>query len=328
MEFLANYGLFLLQTITLVIAILIVTLGITVIMSRGKGKEKGQLRIKALNQHYQDLKHALQHKILDKKALKHSLKQDKKQSSETFQPRVFVIHFKGDIKASNIPAFREEVTAILTVAKQDDEVVVILNSPGGLVNAYGLAASQLKRIRQRNIPLTVCIDQVAASGGYLMACVANKILAAPFAIIGSIGVVAQVPNFNRLLKKNDIDFELLTAGEYKRTLTLFGENTDKARKKFQEDIEIIHQHFKEFVTENRPSLDIDKVATGETWLGQEAKQLNLTDQVMTSDDYLLEASENKNILEISYKIKQSPMQKLLHNTEASLQRLLATLKGY
>ena len=109
--------------------------------------------------------------------------------------------------------------------------------------AYGLAASQMQRIRDKKLKLTVCVDKVAASGGYMMAVVADKIIAAPFAVLGSIGVLAQVPNFHRLLKKHDVDFEMLTAGKYKRTLTMFGENTDKGREKFQEDIEDTHVLF-------------------------------------------------------------------------------------
>ena len=174
------------------------------------------------------------------------------------------------MKASAVSSLRQEITAILSLAEKQDEVLVRLESGGGMVHAYGLASSQLLRIRNQDIDLTVCVDKVAASGGYMMACVANKLLAAPFAVIGSIGVIAQIPNFHRLLKKNDIDFEMITAGEYKRTLTMFGENTEKGREKFAEDIEDVHVLFKDFVKEHRPALDVEAVATGEVWFGQRA----------------------------------------------------------
>ena len=203
------------------------------------------------------------------------------------------------------------MTALLTIAKHQDEVLIRLESPGGSVNGYGLAASQLQRIRDRNIPLTVCIDKVAASGGYLMACVANYILAAPFAIIGSIGVVAQIPNFHRLLKKNDIDVELLTAGEYKRTLTLFGENTEAGRQKFKEDLEKIHIAFRNYVLSNRNMLEIDKVSTGEHWLATDAFDLRLIDKLITSDDYLIEKMKSHKAFKLCIHPKASLMNKLL-----------------
>ena len=186
------------------------------------------------------------------------------------------------------------------VARKQDEVFIRLQSPGGMVNTYGLAASQLKRVKDHDIKLTIAVDKVAASGGYMMACVADHILAAPFAILGSIGVVAQMPNFNRLLKKHDIDYELITAGEYKRTLTMFGENTDQARGKFKEDIEDIHVLFKDFVAHQRPVVDIEKVSTGEFWFGSRAKELDLVDELKTSDDYLLEKVNEADLFSVKY----------------------------
>ena len=147
--------------------------------------------------------------------------------------------------AHEVESLREEITAIISIANPSkDKVLIRLESGGGVVHGYGLAASQLQRIKSAGIPLSVAIDKVAASGGYMMACVADEILAAPFAIVGSIGVIAQIPNFNKILKKNDVEFEQITAGEFKRTLTLFGENTDKAREKFREEIEQTHDLFK------------------------------------------------------------------------------------
>lgn len=205
---------------------------------------------------------------------------------------------------------RECISAILLMANEKDEVVVRLESSGGMVHSYGLAASQIDRIKQKNIPLTICVDKVAASGGYMMACVADKICAAPFAILGSIGVVAQLPNFHRVLKKNDVDYEMLTAGEYKRTLTMLGENTEKGRQKFTEDLERTHELFKAFVTQQRPVVDIDKVATGEIWFGTEALENQLIDKITTSDDYLFGMADDASIYQISFKEKKTLQQKL------------------
>ena len=217
-------------------------------------------------------------------------------------------------------SLREEITTILTVAKPEDEVLACIESPGGMVHNYGLAASQLARLRGKEIPLTVAVDKVAASGGYMMACVANKIIAAPFAVIGSIGVVAQLPNFNRLLKKHDIDYEQITAGEYKRTLTMFGENDDKARAKFKEEIDETHQLFKDFVKSNRAVLNIDEVATGEHWYGAQAIEKKLVDELQTSDDYLLENSHEKDIYQVQYVGKTTMSEKLARAFGSSIER--------
>lgn len=300
MEFLSEYGMFLLKCITLVVAILVIIGGI---FSQGR-KPKPKLEVISLNEEYQQT-HALMHKnILGKKAPKEKKGKEKK-------PNLFVIDFHGDIKASQVDQLREEITSILSIASPEDEVLLRLDSPGGTVNGYGLAASQLHRIREKNIPLTVSIDRIAASGGYLMACVANQIIAAPFAIIGSIGVVAQIPNFHKLLKKNNIDVELLTAGEYKRTLTLFAENTEKGRKKFQEDLEHIHTAFRNYITTNRDNLNIDKVSTGEHWLATEALDLHLVDKLCTSDEYLVNKMSDHKAFKVTVHSKASLMNKLL-----------------
>lgn len=202
--------------------------------------------------------------------------------------KIFVLDFKGDIQASAVENIREEITLILATAKAGrDRVVVRLESPGGMVHGYGLAAAQLVRLRDAGFHLTICVDKVAASGGYMMACIANEIITAPFAIVGSIGVVAQVPNFNRLLKQHNVDFELYTAGQYKRTVTMFGENTPEGKAKFEEELQQTHVLFKHFVEKYRPQLNVDKVATGEHWYGEDALNLNLVDKLQTSDEYLL-----------------------------------------
>lgn len=308
MDFLAQYGMFLLKSVTVVVALLVLIVGI---LSSGR-KQKPKLEITSLNKQYDEIKHRMVKEILGKKPEKH--KKDKKS-----KPSLFVLDFHGDIKASQVEQLREEISAILAIATKEDEVVVRLESPGGAVNGYGLAASQLQRLRDKQIPFTACIDKMAASGGYLMACVANQIIAAPFAIIGSIGVVAQLPNFHRWLKKNDIDVELLTAGEYKRTLTMLGENTDKGRKKFQEDLEKIHEKFRDYVLVNRQQLDIDEVATGEHWLAKDAFDLKLIDVLKTSDEYLNDKMSTYNIFKITVHGKQSLVTKLLKPATKLLQ---------
>ncbi|MBA2652189.1 MAG: protease SohB [Tatlockia sp.] len=300
MDFLAEYGLFLLKSLTVVIALLLALAGILAISRK---KPKPQLEITSLNKQYEKTRQHLAHEIRNEKPAK-------KKKEKSNKPTLYVVDFHGDIKASQVEQLREVISAVISVAQEKDEVVVCLESHGGLVNTYGLAASQLQRLRDKQIPLTVCIDKIAASGGYLMACVANKIVAAPFAIIGSIGVVAQLPNFHRWLKKNNIDFELLTAGEHKRTLTIFGENTAKGREKFQEDLEKIHKAFRSYVLENRQQLDIDKVATGEHWLAKDAYDLRLVDALKTSDDYLAEKMADFNSFKIAMHGKKSLLEKL------------------
>lgn len=305
-EFLFEYGVFFAKTLTIIggIALLIALIAG---LSGGK-EEKEHLEIRKINDKFRNFKSALNAQLLSKKQWKLFQKESKQAEKSTTEDgsrkRIFVLDFDGDIKASATDALAEEITAVLTVAKPTDEVFVRLYSAGGLVHAYGLAASQLQRIRAAAIPLVVAVDKVAASGGYMMACVANRILAAPFSIIGSIGVVGQIPNFHRLLKKHDIDYEMHTAGKYKRTLTFFGENTDAAREKFREDLEETHKLFQNFIGQNRPQVDLSIAATGEYWHGTEAAKLQLIDEVATSDDYLLKAADQADLYEIRYTVKE------------------------
>ncbi len=316
MDIFLQLFLFTAKTLILVMFILFLLLGIVGILSRGKEKLSGHITIKNLNKKYRETRDMLAMEILTKAQLKKRHKEQKqvdknktKALKHTPAKHIFILNFNGDIKASAVTALREEVTAVLGIATPADEIVVKLESGGGMVHAYGLAASQLMRIRQQNIPLTVIVDKVAASGGYMMACIANKILAAPFAIIGSIGVIIQLPNFHRLLKEKNIDFEQITAGQFKRTLTLFGENTEKGREKMHEEIEDVHRLFKDLIQEHRPTIDINQVATGEHWLGSHALTLKLVDELRTSDDYLLAASEQAELYEVCYHMKKSLLEK-------------------
>ena len=321
MEFLAEYGMFLAKAVTVLV---VVALIIGLAASAGVKDKPSGLKITKLNDKLNKLKSQLQESVLDKTALKSVKKAEKtaakqqakaeknadKKESTTSKKKVFVLDFNGDIKASQGERLKNEISALLTIASPEDEVVVKVESGGGMVHQYGLASSQLDRIKSHNIPLTVCVDKVAASGGYMMAVVADKIVAAPFAILGSIGVVAQVPNFNKLLKKNDIEFEVHTAGEYKRTLTLFGENTDKAREKFQEDLKDVHELFKTFVSEHRPVVDVNTVANGDIWYGQRALDVKLIDEIKTSDQYLQDKCKDCDVFLITTPKKKALGQRL------------------
>lgn len=333
MEFLSSYGLFLAKSLTFVVLLLIAVAGVMAISGKGRKEPKGHIEVEPLNDSFDEMEDIIKEAVLSETELKKEHKEQKKadkakakaekagKSSEA-KKRVYVLDFDGDMKASAVSNLREEVTAILTMATPADEVVLRLESPGGMVHGYGLAASQLSRIRNKAIPLTVVVDTVAASGGYMMACVGDKILAAPFAVIGSIGVLAQLPNFHRLLKKNDIDFELFTAGEHKRTVTMFGENTDKGREKFTEELEDTHELFKSFVSDNRPQVNVKEVATGEIWYGLRAIENNLIDDIQTSDEYLLSLRDSCELFEVSFAHKKTLHERLGLAAEAAMERTM------
>lgn len=324
-EFLTDYGLFLSKSATVVIGFLLVV-GLSVAITR-KAKSPEKLEVSNLNEKYEAMETALQRRVLPKKELKALNKKKKaerkarkKEAGGESNKRIFVINFHGDIKASNVASLREEITAILSMARDQDEVLVRLENTGGIVHEHGLGASQLQRLTDADIPLTVSVDKVAASGGYMMACVANKIIAAPFAVIGSIGVLAQLPNFYQMLSRHGIKFEQETAGEFKRTVTMFGENTDKDRAKLREQIEEMHSLFKDFVVRHRPNLDIGKVATGEHWYGTRALELGLIDVLTTSDDYLLDASKTTQLYEVTYTAKKTFTSRLLSGLQKMFTR--------
>ena len=321
-QFFAEYGLFLLKVITIVAGIVVV---IVVAASVGRRAGHDGLEVDDLNKKYKSLADALRNAISTKderkknvKARKKEAKAESKQTST--RPRSFVIDFKGDLKASAVPSLREEVTAILDVATEEDEVIVRLENHGGVVHEHGLAASQLARFRDHEIPLVICVDKVAASGGYLMACVASKVYAAPFAILGSIGVLAQIPNFNRMLDSHGVEFEQITAGKHKRTVTMFGKNTDEDRAKLKEELEHVHTLFKDAVGKYRPGLDLEKVATGEHWYGTMALELGLADEIKTSDELLSELVLKRDLYGVSYKIKQPLQKRLMANIDGLLEK--------
>ncbi|MBK0089864.1 protease SohB [Erwinia sp. S59] len=336
MDLLTSYGLFLAKAVTVVVAFAAIVL-IVLNAAMRKRHSGGQLRLTHLDDDYREMKEDLQLAKMKPQAQKVWLKQHKKEEkqkakiekrnakagvSEATKPTLYVLEFKGSMDAGEVSSLREEISAVLAVAVPGDEVLLRLESPGGVVHGYGLAASQLQRLRDAGLQLTAVVDKVAASGGYMMACVADRIVAAPFSIIGSIGVVAQIPNFNRLLKRNDIDVELHTAGQYKRTLTLFGENTDEGREKFQEDLNETHLLFKEFVQQMRPTLDLEKVATGEHWYGRQALDLGLIDEIGTSDALIIKQMDRFNVLGVHYARKKKMMDRFTNSASLAAERLI------
>ncbi|MGK0705405.1 protease SohB [Yokenella regensburgei] len=336
MELLSQYGLFLAKIVTVVVAIAIIAALIVNLTQRKR--QRGELRLTNLSEQYQDMQEDMSVAILDphQQKLWHKAQKKKRKleakaakakaklnvTHDHGKPRVWVLDFKGSMDAHEVSGLREEITAVLAVAKPQDEVLLRLESPGGVVHGYGLASSQLQRLRDKSIPLTVAVDKVAASGGYMMACVANKIVAAPFSIIGSIGVVAQIPNFNRFLKGKEIDVELHTAGQYKRTLTMLGENTEEGRQKFRESLNETHDLFKSFVKQMRPTLDIEQVATGEHWYGVQALEKGLVDEVRTSDDLLLSLIADREVISVRYLQKKKLMDRFTGSAAESADKLL------
>lgn len=337
MQFLIEYGLFIAKFATVIVGLLILVAGVVAIGQRRPKDTDGHIEVKDLNERFDNFEDDIRHSILFEDELKALHKAQRKEEKleekqrkkhkgeEPVRQRVYVLDFDGDIKASAVENLREEISAILTLSKPDEEVLVKLESSGGMVHSYGLAASQLQRLVNAGLKLTISVDRVAASGGYMMACIGQKIIAAPFAIIGSIGVMAQLPNFHRLLKKHDVDVELHTAGEFKRTLTVFGENTEKGRRKFLEELEDTHVLFKQFVAEHRPQLTIDNIATGEVWYGTQAVVNKLIDDIQTSDEFLLARRKDCDLFLIQYVVKKPWQEKLGLAAEASAERMLGRL---
>ncbi|MEQ2024759.1 protease SohB [Xenorhabdus szentirmaii] len=336
MEYLSLYGLFLAKVLTIVLSVVILAV-VCIGLGMRKTMQKGELKLTNLGEAYKEKQRQMQQARMSEaeqkiwqKAFKKQQKTDEKQKKSAVKtgqkglqkPNLYVLDFKGSMDAHEVDSLREEISAILSVAEKKDEVLLRLESPGGMVHGYGLAASQLARLRQKEIRLTVAVDKVAASGGYMMACVADRIISAPFAIIGSIGVVAQLPNIHRLLKKNDIDIELHTAGEYKRTLTMLGENTEEGRKKFQADLNETHKLFKSFIHQHRPSLDVETVATGEYWYGTQAKENGLIDEVGVSDDFLIEKIKDYEVIGVNYFRRKRVMERFMGSAMENVDKLL------
>lgn len=331
-EWLMDIVRFIIQMSILTLLVVVVVM----VFSRLKSEpgQRVRLRVEELNNRLEYRRRRLALAATEPSARKRLVKafrRDDKGRKHANGPRhtLWVLDFHGDIKATGVGRFAEEISAVTAAAEEGDEVLIRLESPGGQVHAYGLAAAQLDRLREVGLVTTVCVDKVAASGGYLMACAANHLRAAPFAVLGSIGVVAQLPNVHRLLKRHDIDVELLTAGEYKRTLTVFGENTEEGREKFQSDLEHIHELFKQHVAKRRPSLDIDAVATGEVWYGHDAFDKGLIDALGTSEAYLMARMKEMRVVSVHLEARH-PMgerfgKAISKGVEGGIERLLERL---
>ncbi len=303
----AEYALFLAEILTAVLAVVLSVAALLVLTRRGRPRPG--LRVRSLNRHYDGLARAVRSQLLPHRTLRGELAARRQERlarraaagpAGSPRPRVFVLDFHGDLRASQVRALREEVTALLAVGTAQDEVVVRLENPGGVIQDHGLAASQLLRLRRAGLPLTVVVDKVAASGGYLMACVADRIIAAPFAVVGSIGVISELPNFNRLLDRHGIDVEQFKGGELKRTVTMFSATTAQDRERMDAQVAEMHTLFKDFVAAHRPGLDLDAVATGRFWFGTQALELRLVDELLTSDDYLLRARERADVFHLAH----------------------------
>lgn len=323
-EFLPAYGLFLAELATFVVLAVVI---VVLIVANRRGGQADGLTVEHLNRRYEDSAAAVKRVVFGKERFKKDAKARAKQrklerraqsKEETARPRLFVLDFKGDLRASATASLREEVSAVLAVAAEADRVLLRLENAGGMVHEHGLAASQLMRVKRHGLRLDVAVDKIAASGGYLMACIADRLVAAPFAIIGSIGVLAQLPNFNRWLEDKGIDFELLTAGRYKRTLTFFGKNTEEGRAKLQQELEDAHELFKRQIGEYRPQVDLEQVATGEHWYGTQALALKLVDEIRTSDDVLIEAAKDHDLFRVAYRRRRSWPERLKAGSESLL----------
>ena len=330
MEYVFDYLSFLAKALTVLAAFVVIVIAAGA--RRGHRPPEGRIQVVRINDFLRSLRSAVQHAVAPaaqrrKLTRRENREHKRERKAESDRSRVFVVDFKGDLAASQLDCLRNEITAILTSAREGDEVVVRIESAGGLVHAYGLAASQLSRVKEKGIRLVAAIDKVAASGGYMMASVADRIVTAPFAVVGSIGVAAQLPNLHRFLKKRDVDVELLTAGEHKRTLTVFGQNTDQGRAKVQEEIDDVHALFKSFVGDHRPDIDLDAVATGETWYGQRAVERKLVDQLCTSDEYLVAACDDKDVFQLRWVVPEKPIERLMHQFSSAMIGLVDRLVG-
>ena len=327
-EFVSSYGLFLLELVT--VAVVIVMAVLVLISAARKSQDQDGLNIEHINEQIEQRGDTLRRALLGRRDARRAQRErgrqrkrerrQRKRQDEPQRRRVFVLEFKGDIRASATASLREEISAVIDVAESNDEVLLRLENAGGTVHEHGLAASQLLRLRARGVRLTIAVDKVAASGGYLMACTADRIIAAPYAIIGSIGVLLQLPNFHRLLSDKGVDFEQITAGRYKRTLTVFGENTDEGREKMKEELKDVHELFQRQIHELRPEVDLERVATGEHWYGTQALELNLIDEIGTSDDYLLAAAETADLYRLRHRRQRKWLERMLHGAEGMLYR--------
>jgi serine protease SohB len=315
MPFWLDVAAFVIKALIIVVALAALVFLVARLARSAETKDR-EIKVRSLNERYDDLRDSLNAALLDKRQRKALIKTRKKEKkarrSDDSTKRIFVLAFKGDMRARAVKELGMAIDAVLTIARPGtDEVVLRLDSPGGTVTGYGLGAAEILRLREHKIKVTASVDQVAASGGYMMACAADRIVAAPFAVVGSIGVVAPIPNLHRLLQKNEIDFEEMTAGEFKRSVSVLGEITPAGREHFRGKLEDMHGAFKTHVARCRPNVDIASVANGDTWLASEAVALGLVDEISTGDEILFRVRESARLYEVTVETPKTLMQQLL-----------------
>ena len=325
MPFWLDLAAFVIKALVIVAAVGGLAILIARLARSGDGGQDREIAIKSINDRYDAMRDALDAKLLEKKARKALAKARKKEAKtrhgEPAGKRIYVLNFKGDLRATAVKNLGREIDAVLTVARPgDDEVIVRIDSGGGTVTGYGLAAAEIFRLRARQISVTASVDQVAASGGYMMACAADRIVAAPFAVVGSIGVVASVPNLHKLRQKNAIDYEDITAGEFKRTVSVLGEITPAGRDHFQGKLEAIHDAFKAHVAARRPGADVARIANGDTWLASDALALGLVDEIVAGDELLFRARDSARLYEVKWEARKSPLQNLVGGLGAAARK--------
>lgn len=323
MDFFVDLAAFLIKAGILAAASVFV-LGSLIGMIRRARMDPGQdhLRVTYLNEELADHSLSILNAMMPPKAFKKLARRQQQElgvKSRT-RPKTFILDFFGDLAASSVDALRQQINALLLVLEEKDEVLVRLESSGGKAHAYGFAAAQLGRLKGENRRLVVSIDRVAASGGYMMACVADHIIAAPFALVGSIGVLAMVPNFHRLLQQFNVDYDEFAVGENKKNISLLGANTEEGKQKFIQDMEEFHRDFKGFVAEHRPAVKIDEAADGDVWYGEKARTLGLVDELKTSDDFLLERIKERDLFRVEF-VESKPLRKRLSHWMTRLNSL-------
>ncbi len=222
-------------------------------------------------------------------------------------PRLAVLRFQGlrDLNASGDQRLSEAIDEVLVNRDHFEEAVVIIDSPGGTTHGYGHAYALLERLSASGLKVTACIDRIGASGGYLMALPADRILAGPFAIVGSVGVVAGIPNVKRLLEEKGVSYRLFVAGDKKRVVHFADDDGPEVREYMDEKLAGIHTQFLQAVEKHRGDrVKLDEVRSGDHWSAEESveKGLGLVDELQTSAEYLLERNREVALVMIERRV--------------------------
>lgn len=181
---------------------------------------------------------------------------------------------------------------------EDDErvkaIVLRVDSPGGTVAASEEIATYVKECEK---PVVVSVGDVGASGAYMISSQADSIWANPGSSVGSIGVIAQIPNVSGLLDMVGVEFQTFTAGEYKDAGSAYRDLTKEEEALIQGEVEEAYDQFIDIVAEGRglERAKVEELAIGWTWSGVRAKELGLVDEVGTYRDALEDAAERGGI---------------------------------